>query len=825
MAPWILGVQGDGNCCFRAFLASLCGHANFEVFHKTLREKAARILGRMGSAKGGKLAIDKTWAGTDALQVLGEVFGVRMNMFRGGIAESYCAVGCLDSHREVNLVLRRGHWCGVRGSIPPILGRSPLNSSDHPMHGGSYCAPAGSDHAEESQEARLDETFVIPSDTSRCAFANLLEGHRGEHEGNSVYVQRPREEAARFKRQIGAPSGYDAPRLLSDGDLQVSTFLTTLYSATYRGQLGPMVATNDLLTLTLFLISVADFVKVEHQVSGTRQAWCYLQDDGSWAPIPRTDSLPLAVIQKWLFPLNAAAKIIAGYLPTCHVYLSAESDGLRFSEPAKFQPFCAGIGFEKYAPASLSSMPAMAKDTESYFDGKKPKSFPTASRNGVYQEAKRAYASYLHLTSIQKKYMEQRNFELFVAHILVPHGKDDEFSEYVSESRPMKVMNFKDFALHISTEHGVQTVAKRPENMALTTIPMELHAKVPAAVNEKLLNFIEKAFRNNEASFNFLTALLCATLFSDLELQREYFLYSKGRSGESLLSTLVQAALPGVAKTFGHDLLCSHELLMKAGPSYSACRILIRSEIPSRADKMSALTDVYKRWTGLCPITANEKWQKHYGSIRVPQLKLRETNNFPTYRVNNIDDLKPILERNMAIPFLSTFLSPPSVPRGDSFLEFPADDSLNHFMTERPTALAFIKSILYPFLMDTGLSGIIDLAQTPPTAVTEATKDFRNAITEEHGVFLQSTAKARPTPGLPTNVTDAEEHNAGPLPHWASMEHFFEDELFEGQIGYSDFYDRYLKFCAHHNYVGSRRASRPAFYSEATESYSIIFDG
>ena len=121
------------------------------------------------------------------------------------------------------------------------------------MHGGSFCAPAGGDHAEESQDTRLDETFVISSDTSRYEFANLLEAHRGEHERNSVYAQRPRGKAARFKRQIGAPSGYDAPRVLSDGDLQVSTFLAALYSARYREQLGPMVATNALLTLTLSL--------------------------------------------------------------------------------------------------------------------------------------------------------------------------------------------------------------------------------------------------------------------------------------------------------------------------------------------------------------------------------------------------------------------------------------------------------------------------------------------------------------------------------------------------------------------------------------------
>ena len=179
----------------------------------------------------------------------------------------------------------------------------------------------------------------------------------------------------------------------------------------------------------------------------------------------------------------------------------------------------------------------------------------------------------------------------------------------------------------------------------------------------------------------------------------------------------------------------------------------------------------------------------------------------------------------MAIPFLSTFLAPPSVPRGESFLEFPADDSLNHFMTEGPTALAFIKSILYPFLLDVGLPGIIDLAKTPPSAVTAATKEFRRAITEEHSVFLQSHAKTKPGFALPSPSGAQEDNDAGPLPHWAGMEHFYEDGAFEGHIGYSDFYDAYLKFCALRNYVGSKRATRPVFYSETADSYTINFEG
>ena len=97
-------------------------------------------------------------------------------------------------------------------------------------------------------------------------------------------------------------------------------FAAALSGATFRGQLGPTATTDGPLMPALFLIPVADFVRVEPQISGTRQAWCYLQDDGSWAPIPRIESLPLAVIQQWLFPLNAEAKVIAAYSAIYHVY-------------------------------------------------------------------------------------------------------------------------------------------------------------------------------------------------------------------------------------------------------------------------------------------------------------------------------------------------------------------------------------------------------------------------------------------------------------------------------------------------------------------------
>ena len=252
------------------------------------------------------------------------------------------------------------------------------------------------------------------------------------------------------------------------------------------------------------------------------------------------------------------------------------------------------------------------------------------------------------------------------------------------------------------------------------------------------------------------------------------------------------------------------ELLMKAGPGNSSSRILFRLELPPRADKMSAHTYVYERWTGPCPVAANGKWRKNYGSLRFPQLKLRETNNVPVFWANNISGLKPIFELNMAKPSLSTFLPPLGAPRGRSSLEFPAGDSLNHFMTERPTALAPLKSILDLLLMDTGLPrrpGIIDLAQPPPATVAEAVKEFRHAIPEANSAFSLLCAKARPAPGLATNVGHPEGNDAGPLSHCAATEHFFEGELFERQNAYSDFYGGYLKFCERRNSVGPERAT------------------
>ena len=199
-------------------------------------------------------------------------------------------------------------------------------------------------------------------------------------------------------------------------------------------------------------------------------------------------------------------------------------------------------------------------------------------------------------------------------------------------------------------------------------------------------------------------------------------------------------------------------------------------------------------------------------NVRLPQLKLRETNNFPTYRVKNIEGLQPILERNMAIPFLSTFLSPPSAPRSESFLEFPADDSANRAMSGRPAAMAFSKPILYPLLMDGDLPGVIDVARTPPSALTAATKEFRSAITEERSVFSQSRARARPAPALQSAAGAPEENGAVPLHYWSGMGDFYEDGALEGQIGYSDFYEKYLKFCARRNYVGPKGCARKAFY-------------
>ena len=104
LAPSIMDVEGDGNCCFRAFSASAFGRVNFQAFHKPLRDMAARNLGKRDPAKGARLAVGKTWAGTDALCILGEIFGVRVNLYHGRTEGSYCVVGQLDSLREVNLL-------------------------------------------------------------------------------------------------------------------------------------------------------------------------------------------------------------------------------------------------------------------------------------------------------------------------------------------------------------------------------------------------------------------------------------------------------------------------------------------------------------------------------------------------------------------------------------------------------------------------------------------------------------------------------------------------------------------------------------------------
>ena len=102
---------------------------NFQAFQQPLRDMAARNLGKRDPTKGARLTVGKTWAGMDALQILGETFGVTVNLFQGCTEGLYCVVGRLVSLREVNLLLRRGRWYGVRGSIPPRPGMTPLGSS------------------------------------------------------------------------------------------------------------------------------------------------------------------------------------------------------------------------------------------------------------------------------------------------------------------------------------------------------------------------------------------------------------------------------------------------------------------------------------------------------------------------------------------------------------------------------------------------------------------------------------------------------------------------------------------------------------------------
>ena len=83
-------------------------------------------------------------------------------------------------------------------------------------------------------------------------------------------------------------------------------------------------------------------------------------------------------------------------------------------------------------------------------------------------------------------------------------------------------MDFRDFSLQISAESGAKTVADRPGDMALSTIPMELHAKAPATADG---TFLGNCPEPTEHLANFFGRSL-AQLVSLLEVQREYFLCS-----------------------------------------------------------------------------------------------------------------------------------------------------------------------------------------------------------------------------------------------------------------------------------------------------------
>ena len=430
----------------------------------------------------------------------------------------------------------------------------------------------------------------------------MLRQHRVGQTEPSRFIQQPRMEAVRFRRTLDIDRKH--LRLLSDEELQVGTFCIAKYSAQYAGLLGPRLVTNDLLTLTLFFLSLAEYVKVEHQGSAVRQIWCYNQDDGGWFPIVAKDSLLLATFQQWLFCLDGAVKVIAAHMEGCMKFLLEPE--FANPKPRSLDEYCVDIGTGAYLPGSLSKLQSATKPTLDYFGKNKPKSFTDPVKEQVYRRAMGAMSALLHLAAVQRLYMEQRNLESFVAHILAPYGRDADFSEYLSESRPVRVLNYADCAIRID-KRGVAFVEKSPENMALVTIPLQLHAPVPRAVEDTLTSFVETVFCNNEESFKFVMSLVGSALFTTLELQREYFLFSKGRSGKTLLMSLLKTAFPISLKTFGHELLSSHELLMRAGSSFSSSRVLCRSELPSRGDNYSVATDIYKNWTGLCAVTIHEK--------------------------------------------------------------------------------------------------------------------------------------------------------------------------------------------------------------------------
>ena len=805
--PRLVDVAADGNCCFRAFAVSLMGHSACAAFHAQFRRIAADEIAKKHELYAKKVRIDGTWAGSVPLDALGKIFSAQVNIYHGVNLECVSVSGTIGARRVINLLFRNGHFFGILGDIPNVRVARSSKCSSPVLTGGG-----------RGTGGEAGNSF-LPDDEAKDAFASLLAQQCVGHEAPSCFIQQPRMEAVRFRSTLEI--GSKRLRLLGDEELQVGTYCIAAYAAAYTGLLGPRLVSNDLLTLTLFFLSLADYVKVEHQGSAVRQIWCYNQDDGSWFPALGKDSLPLATIQQWLFCLDGAVKVISTHLAACRKFL--EEPVFANPTPRNLKEYCANIGMDAYLPGSLSKLRGASKSTLDYFDNRKQRSFTEPGKQEVYCNAMDAMSALQHLSSAQKRYMEQRNLESFVSHILAPYGADASFSEYMSESRPASVINYADCAIRVDRQ-GVTFVEKKPQNMALTTLPMELRAGIPQVVEDRLATFLETVFCNNEASFKFILSLLASALFTTLELQREYFLFSKGRSGKTLFMNILKTSFPLLLKTFGHELLSSHELLMRAGSSFTSSRVLCRSELPSRDDNYAVATDIYKNWTGLCPVTVNEKWQKEFGSMRFPQLKICESNNLPIYKISSESDLMPLLERNAAIPFFSTFLVPPSVPRGDEFLEFVADESLNTFARDRVTAAAFTKNIFLPFVMENGLDAIEQMAKTPPGVVLQATLDFRNSIKNEHATHLSTRRAKESRLGATTPTENRMDSKDAPHPR-ISLADFLEEQKYEGPVVFSDFLHAYSVFCDKEKIFGPSRFINRTLAAHLRESYTMFYDG
>ena len=428
-----------------------------------------------------------------------------------------------------------------------------------------------------------------------------------------------------------------------------------------------------------------------------------------------------------------------------------------------------------------------------------------------------------YLESVDARIQKSFLFNAFVDHVYRAHCVGEEFSYFLANRPPMRVLSFLDMSIEITDAcEGAERVVvktKSPMDFCIGAVPWRLRDPISQTIQQDLDEQIGEIFRNNLETWEFYRALLCAGFFTRLVMQYMYFWHSAhGGAGKTwILGISKNAVLEWKAMKAMTNKDMSADQMQRGGrQQFGPARVLFGEEIADGGYQNATWElDFFNNFVGCGDLSDNKKFDPTYSSLSYKQIKIWACNKPPLFAgCKAREHLGPALRRIVAFPAFSRFFEKSDAKLGfrpeASKLQWWSSQDMNDKKGNRAYGRAFLEGHLIPFVLEHGLDEIEQKAKKPLEVVTRYTREFKEKLIQAHENNSKKTWKTKDKQADTEAAGDSAKENREDEQIRVLQDFLLGCYAYapEGAVPLSDIYSSYVKYVKEKGAPGASRIGR-----------------